>query len=267
MLLVCIGIFIMVYFFLRMYSRHGHEFAVPEIVGKNIEDIASIPESQNLEYVIIDSIFVANSEGGVILTQDPVAHEKVKEGRKVYITISAYSPEKVIVPEVMDMTVRRAVSELEGAGLQGGKLTFIENDYKNAILGQSYRGKPIHEKTEVPKGSMIDLTVGLGALPNEAVTLAPFVLGKTPEDARRSILSASMNVGKEHYETDMDIRYARVYKQYPDYNGVTRLPLGATVELWYRSENKTDFKKLVREFKVDTSNAQPETESNWDLEW
>lgn len=256
MLLISIAIFIGVYFLLQHYSRHGQEFSVPEIVGKNIEELSSFPQSSQLEFIVIDSVFVPNSEGGLVLTQDPIAHENVKSGRKVYITISAYRPEKIQVPDVIDMTVRRAISELEGAGLQGGKLTFVESSFKNAVLEETYKGRGVTPKTMVEKGSYIDLTVGKGDVPEEAVSMVPFVLGKTPEDARKTILSASMNIGKEHYPTDIDPRYVRVAKQQPNYNGRSRLPLGTAVEIWYESENKTDFDKLVKEFKVDTTNIE-----------
>ena len=268
---VSVIILIGVYFFLKHYSRHGQEFIVPEIVGHNISDLSSFPESTQLEFIVIDSVFVANSEGGIVLTQDPIAHENVKPGRKVYITISSYSPEKIHVPDVIDMTVRRAISELEGAGLQGGKLSFVESEFKNAVLEQYHKGRMVAENTMVEKGSYIDLTVGKGDIQEESVTIAPFVLGKTPEDARRTILSASLNVGKEHYPADVDPRYVRVAKQSPNYNGRSRLQLGTTVEIWYESENTTDFNKLVKNFKIDTSSItdeevvdeESETSFNW----
>ena len=137
--------------------------------------------------------------------------------------------------------------------LQGGKLTFVESSFKNAVLEETYKGRGVTPKTMVEKGSYIDLTVGKGDVPEEAVSMVPFVLGKTPEDARKTILSASMNIGKEHYPTDIDPRYVRVAKQQPNYNGRSRLPLGTAVEIWYESENTTDFNKLVKNFEIDTS--------------
>lgn len=258
MLIVSIIIFIGVYFLLKMYGRHGEEFSVPEIVGKNIEDLNTFPQASQLNFIVIDSIFVPNSNGGIILSQDPIAHQKVKAGRKIYLTISAYRPEKIHVPDIVDMTVRRAISELEGAGLEGGKLTFVESDFKNAVLEQYYEGRLISENTKVEKGSYIDLTIGKGNVEEEAKTVAPFVLGKTPKDARKTILSSSLNVGKEHYPKDVDPRYVRVAKQSPNYNGRTRLHFGTEIEIWYESENTTDFNKLVKDFKVDTSTIEEE---------
>ncbi len=255
MVAVSVAIFVAVYLFLMHYGRHGEEFAVPELVGKNVDELDEFPQSKLLEYIIIDSVYVPNREGGEVLSQNPIAHEKVKAGRKVYMIICAYNPEKITVPDVIDMTVRRAISELGAVELQGGKLTFVENEYKNAVLEMYYKGRPVDDKTQVPKGSEIDFTVGLGENPDEAVTLTPFVLGKSPKEARRDILPASMNVGVEHYDADIDPRYARVSRQEPNYNGITRLPLGAKVELWYSSDRSTDFDKLVKDFKVDTTGA------------
>ena len=253
MVAVSVVILIGVSFFLKIYGRHGDELFVPEIVGKNISELNSISQSSQLQYIVVDSVFVANTDGGIILTQDPIANEKVKVGRKIYITIAAYSPEKIYVPDVIDMTVRRAISELEGAGLQVGKLNFVESSFKNAVLEQYYEGKPVNEYTKAEKGAFIDLTVGKGELEEEAITMVPFVLGKTPADARKTILSSSLNVGREHYPADADRRYVRVVRQSPNYNGRSRMPLGTKIEIWYESEKTTDFNKVVKEFKVDTS--------------
>jgi beta-lactam-binding protein with PASTA domain len=258
MLGVSIVIFICIYFFLKVYGRHGEEFSVPEIVGKNIEELNTFPQASQLNFIVIDSIFVPNSNGGIILSQDPIAHQKVKAGRKIYLTISSYRPEKIHVPDIVDMTVRRAISELEGAGLEGGKLTFVESEFKNAVLEQYYKGRLVSENTKVEKGSQIDLTIGKGNSEEGATTVAPFVLGKSPKDARKSILSSSLNVGKEHYPKDVDPRYVRVAKQSPNYNGRTRLHFGTEIEIWYESENTTDFSKLVKDFKVDTTTVEDE---------
>ena len=271
MLLVSVVIMIGVYFFLKIYGRHGQEISVPEIVGKNIDELNTFPQSSQLNYIIIDSVFVANSKGGIILSQDPIAHEKVKEGRKIYLTISSYRPEKIHVPDIIDMTVRRAITELDGAGLECGKLTFVESDFKNAVLERYHNGRMVSENTKVEKGSYIDLTVGLGSVEEEAVNIVPFVLGKTPKDARKTILSASLNIGKEHYPKNADPQYVRVAKQKPNYNGRTRIPLGSEIEIWYESEETTDFKKLVKDFKVDTTEIiEEETyteESNGLFNW
>lgn len=44
------------------------------------------------------------------------------------------------------MTVRRAISELEGAGLQGGKLTFVESSFKMLYWKKHTRAGVLHQR-------------------------------------------------------------------------------------------------------------------------
>ena len=81
----------------------------------------------------------------------------------------------------------------------------------------------------------------------------PFVIGQAPAKARRGILSASLNVGQEHWEDVSDRSSAVCYKLYPDYTGVTRYPLGTYVDLWYCDATEADVERIISNFKVDSS--------------
>ena len=78
-------------------------------------------------------------------------------------------------------------------------------------------------------------------------------IGKTRDKARRDILSASLNVGSEHFRGVRDRQTAVVYRQEPDYTGVSRYPYGTSVELWYVDADEVDVKKMIKEFQVDSS--------------
>ena len=79
------------------------------------------------------------------------------------------------------------------------------------------------------------------------------VIGKTADKARRDITATSLNVGREHFKGVKNRHTAVVYKQEPDYTGVSKYPLGTKVDLWYIDADKTDVQKMVSEFKVDSS--------------
>ena len=79
------------------------------------------------------------------------------------------------------------------------------------------------------------------------------MIGKTPDRARRDILSASLNVGREHFSGVKNRQSAVVYRQEPDYTGVSQYPYGTSVDLWYADPESIDVEKMVREFKVDSS--------------
>lgn len=248
-------ILVLVFLFIRIYARQGHEYELPGVVGS---DIVSLQEDNplDLDIVVLDSIYRPGEPGGVILTQDPKAGTMVKRGRKLYVTITAYNPEDAVLPELAGLTVRQAVSELLSVGLVPGQLKFVEDPYPNNIIDQSCKGKTLYAGQQIARGSVVDLTVGLGDGTGRSVV--PFVIGKTAEKARRDVLTASLNVGKEHFKGVKNRQTAVVYKQEPDYNGVNRYAYGTEVTLWYVDEDKTDVQKMVREFKVDSSKIDSE---------
>ncbi|MCR4659685.1 MAG: PASTA domain-containing protein [Bacteroidales bacterium] len=250
MLGVSLAILVVVFVLIKIYARQGQEYELHDIVGMNYESVRDNNEL-SLRYVVMDSIYKPGVEGGLILTQDPKPGTMIKKGRKIYITMTAYSAEDAVMPELSGSTVRQAVSHLESAGLQVGSLKFVDDPYKNAILGQSVGGKNVYAGQQIPRGSMVDLTVGLGDGKGESVV--PFVIGKTSSRARRDILVLSLNVGREHYKGVKDKQNAVVYRQDPDYTGISKYPFGTSVELWYCDATNEEIDRMVKEFKVDSS--------------
>lgn len=263
MLGISLAILVVVFIFIRIYARQGEEYELPDVVGNNIE-VVKADNPVELDYVILDSVFRPGEEGGRILTQDPKPGTMVKKGRKVYITMTAYTPEDAVLPELAGLTVRQAVNELLGSGLEVGRLKYVEDPYKNNIVDQTCKGKTVYAGQQIERGSVIDLVVGLGD--GTGASVVPFVIGKTSDKARRDILCASLNVGKEHFKGVKHKQTAVVYRQEPDYTGVNRYPFGTEVELWYIDEDDTDVQKMVREFKVDSSkiiDPMTEGEEGW----
>lgn len=253
-LLIMIGvsavILVLVFVFIRIYARQGAEREIPDMVGMSIEE-AMANDGIGLEFVVQDSIFREGEAGGTILTQDPKGGTMVKSGRKVYLSITSYNADDAILPELAGLSVRQAVSELYGIGLSVGKLTFVEDPYKNSVVDQSCKGKSLYAGQQIARGSVVDLVVGSGD--GTGSNSVPFVIGKTADRARRDILSVSLNVGKEHFRDVKDKRTAVVYRQEPDYTGVNKYPYGTSVELWYIDADNTDVARMISEFKVDSS--------------
>ena len=253
MLGVSLVVLIVAFQIIRIYARQGQEYELPDMVGHNVSELLA-DNPIELDVVVMDSIFRPGQEGGLILTQDPKGGTKVKKGRKLYITMTAYTPEDAVLPELVGLTVRQAVSELSAAGLQAGKLKFVEDPYKNNVIEQTCKGKTVYAGQQIERGSMIDLLVGLGDGSGRSVV--PFVLGRTSDRARRDILSASLNVGREHFGGVKNRSTAVVVRQDPDYTGVSKYTYGTSVELWYRDADDVDVDKMVREFRVDSSKIE-----------
>lgn len=247
---ISLAILMVVLLMIKIYARQGKEFELPDVVGTNIADLKA-NNPIGLDVVILDSIFRPGVEGGQILTQDPKGGTAVKQGRKLYVTITAYTAEASVLPELAGLTVRQAVSELRNCGLEVGKLKFVEDPYKNTVIDQTCKGKTIYAGQQIERGSVVDLVIGLGD--GEGSSIVPFVIGRTSDKARRDIIAASLNVGREHFSGVKDKATAVIYKQEPDYTGIARYRYGTAVELWYIDANEADVDRMIREFKVDSS--------------
>ncbi len=272
MLAVSLGIIAVVFLFIKIYARQGKEFTLPDMVGSNIEEMRA-DASLDIEYVIVDSVFNEHDPGGRILTQDPKGGTMVKSGRKVYVTITSYSAEKTYLPDLCDLSLRQAVSQLYSMGLQGGTLRFVESPDRNAVLSLSQNGRTLQAGQEVNSGSRIDMVVGLGD--EGGFALVPFVIGKTAKEARREILSSSMNVGREVFDAGSSRANAVVYRQVPGFTGITHYPLGTEVTLYLRDATEKEVEHMVRDFQIDSSEIiLPDASSegsddgdDFDMEW
>lgn len=250
MLAVSIVLVFLAFMFIKMVARQGKEYELPDICGEALEELKS-DNPLHLKYVVIDSVYDAEKEGGIVIQQDPLPGTMVKKSRKVYVTITTFNPSDVVLPELSNMTVRSAVSALEAAGLRCGHLRFVESPYRNAILECTCKGKMVYAGGKMTSGAVVDLTVGLGE--SRTGTRVPFVIGQVASKARRGILSASLNVGAEHFDGVTNKNTAVCYRLSPDYTGITRYPLGTSVEMWYCDASEADVERIISNFQVDSS--------------
>lgn len=161
---VTVVLIILTMLFLNIYTRHGSFIKAPNVTGMTIANMEKTILENDLEFVIIDSIYPSHKSHirGTVIDQEPKPNSKVKTGRKIYITVVAMMAEKVKMPELKDLTLRQATSILESYGLKVGKLTYAPDIAKNAVLNQKHKGKKIEAGTLIEKGSSIDLTLGSG---------------------------------------------------------------------------------------------------------
>jgi eukaryotic-like serine/threonine-protein kinase len=224
---------------LSLYTRHGSYITVADFKGVPIGQLDDFASDHDLQYVIIDSLYDYSLQKGTIAMQDPAPGTKVKENRKVYLTVVALKPEQTSMPNLVDLTLRQATAMLETYGLKTGALTYVPDIAHNAILRQKYKGKEIKTGTLIEKGSKIDMVIGKGE--ENTSTKVPDLFGKKQSQALELLQAASLNLGNEIFLDGNDTVHARVYKQKPDAGNSVQF--GGTVDLWYRSDKKYDFKK------------------------
>lgn len=237
--------------FLDAFTNHGESIIVPSVIGLQIEKVEDFLSANDLEYIVVDSIFDVKKQKGTVLAQDPLPGSKVKHHRKIYLTVVASNPDKVSMPNLIDLTLREALSRLQTYALKVGTLKFVPDIGKNAVLKQLYKNKAIDSGTKIEKGSSIDLVLGRG-LEAEKIPV-PFLYGKTHDEAVKAINGASLNIGDEIFEHGADSSNGRVYKQSPSYSHGNSINYGASIDLWYKSDKTFDFKAFLKKMIRDTA--------------
>ena len=253
-LLIIIALIVIIievaFFSLKGYTRHGEEIVVPDFIGLNCDSIIELYQ-EDYNFIILDSVYSKSYPEGSFYQQEPLPNSNVKKGRNLYYVKVSEAPEKTVMPNLRNLSLRQAMVLLRNNGLLVNDLEFVEHFARNAIVDQKYDGETIEPGTEIVKGSKIRLIVGYGI--DDKRTNLPMLLTAKESDVERLIHEASLNVGAEIYmDTDENNKY-RVYKMKPSYDIEHLVPLGSTVDVWYRSENQFDFDSYGRElFKKDS---------------
>tara|TARA_B100000900_G_scaffold192609_1_gene162976 strand:+ start:458 stop:877 length:420 start_codon:yes stop_codon:yes gene_type:complete len=136
---------------------------VPNLVGMSLSEIDVVISENNLRYEIIDSSFYNEEfDKNSVLEQIPLANIEVKKNRKIYLTINPSSIGDVILPEIIQLTKRNAVTILTALDLQIGEFIYENNIGKDMVLDVEIDGEMIKPGTIIPKKSKIDLILGNG---------------------------------------------------------------------------------------------------------
>lgn len=169
LILAVVAIFVLTFImlqWLKVTTNHGEFETVPELKGKSIEVAELELNENNLVMEILDSSnYNPDYPKFSVIDQDPIAGEKVKENRKIYLTLNPSGYRKVLVPDLKERTFRQAKPTLEALGFEIGKLTYVDNIAKDMVLDMSFEGEKIKPGDMLPKTSKIDLVLGNGTRP------------------------------------------------------------------------------------------------------
>lgn len=248
------GVILLLFFtfqILRLYTHHGKAFEVPDFTGMTLEEVNKKAKKNKLRIEVADSVFNNNRPKGTVIEQNPNPGFKVKKKRRIFLIMNASNPEKVKMPNIIGVSHRQAEAVLKNAGLEIGRLIHVPDIAINNVLNQKYNGEEIKEGTLVPKGSKIDLVLGMG-LSNQKTQVADLNL-YTLENAKNRILRSALNLGAVIYDESIvdgtDSVEAKVWRQYPSYRENKMIRLGSTIDLWLTVDSTI----LYPEVEIDTT--------------
>ncbi|MDE7396641.1 MAG: PASTA domain-containing protein [Muribaculum sp.] len=147
---------------LDIWTDHGHYQTVPSVKGMSYDRAVDELNRYNLTATITDSIYDSSIPPGTVTEQSPRPETKVKTKRSVYLTISAFTPKTVSLPNLIDTSVRQARSTLEGLGFLYINEVSVASEYKDLVLGVRFNGVPVQPGTRIPVSATVTLEVGMG---------------------------------------------------------------------------------------------------------
>lgn len=171
------------------YTNYDEGVTVPDVSRLSLAEAESLLTSYGLRYEVTDRRSNAAFPANYVIDQTPSPAEIVKPNRKVYLTVNTVSNPTVVVPEVLNLSLRNARIQLQNYGLELGAVSFESSRFKSSVLRQS-----IAPGDTVAKGTVVDLTVsdGLG----ERMVEIPEIVGLPLTEAQQKLREAGLRAGE-----------------------------------------------------------------------
>jgi len=142
---------ILVVAFFKIYlpytTNHGETITVPNLQGMHKDKLEEFLSERNLEIQIDDSSYNAGAQPFLVFQQYPLPGSKVKQSRKIYVSINSKNPPLVKMPNLKDRSFINAQRELESFGLLLGEINYVPDLQLNAVLKQSINGREIQKES------------------------------------------------------------------------------------------------------------------------
>lgn len=221
------------YVYLPNITNHGESITVPSVEGLPITKVEDFLADHDLRYEVNDSSYSADYPPLTVLKQYPAAGAKVKENRKIFVSVNRRNPPTVKMPDLIDGSLTNAEAVLRGSELKRGKIRLVRGPFLNVVKEMQIDGNKVVPGVLVPKGTMVDLVVmdgGSNKLPT------PNVLGFSYEDAKVNILGSNLNVGDITLVGDTTDLQPVILKQTPTPGEI--IMVGDVVDIWIGEEGR-----------------------------
>ena len=102
------------YAYLPHITNHGESITVPSVEGLPITKVEDFLADHDLRYEVNDSSYSAEYPPLTVLKQYPAAGAKVKENRKIFVSVNRKNPPTVKMPDLIDGSLTNAEAVLRG---------------------------------------------------------------------------------------------------------------------------------------------------------
>ena len=171
------------------------DVAIPNLVGKTVDEAKKILEENKLTYVEDESTYSTEYEAGQIISQTPpfVEGRKIKQKTEVKVVVSL-GTEKTKVPKLKGLTKEEAEDAADDAKI---KLEFIEETSKTVEAGIIIK-QEIDTDTEVNAGDTVKVYISIGTGIKQVVVSS--VLYQDEATAKQNLEGLGLKVTVEYGE-------------------------------------------------------------------
>lgn len=230
---------------MHCYTNHGESLQVHDYVGMQLEDVIEKAEDRSFEIIITDSIFLVGKAPHTVLEQSPKALSRVKKNRKIYLTITKATPDKVLLPDLAggnddfnqySKKLKRLSIDSKIVGRR-----FSNKLEENTILEVIFKGDTITQQlldgVKVPMGELVEFIVTEkrgGSVP------IPNLICRKYDAVRFLVGNYNLNIGSIINDaTVVNENSAYVWKQVPSYSPYGQIRIGDQVDI-YLTQYKPD---------------------------
>lgn len=182
------------YVYLPITTNHGETIVVPKITGMNLGQLENYLDERSLSYFVDDSTYNPSTRPYTVLTQDPAPGERVKEGRKIYLSVAMRNPPVIKMPKLTDGSEKNARLILKSYDLEVGRIILKPDLAQNAVLQQLVDGREIRPGAPIAKGTKVDLVVGDGQGNQEFAV--PNLVNMPQDEATTLLAGQGLQVGE-----------------------------------------------------------------------
>jgi len=230
---------------LKQYTRHEQKVKLPNFVDLQLDEALKIANENNFELIVTDSVHIVGKHGSLILNQNPESDFEVKEGRKVYVTVTKHAADMVDIqslPVLYGKNFDRKKRELMigheinsvvvGAvydiGPEGHIMKVIfEND---TIINRRKRVRNL----EIPRGGTLKFILSKQSGGRVEI---PDLVCQTYDAAKFLLSGYNLRAGEATADASVEsFSDAYVYKQEPAYNPGERVTMGTAFTLYLTQE-------------------------------
>jgi len=224
---------------LRLYTRHGQKIELMDLNGLTLSKAEREVSKNDFNLIVNDSIFIVGKPGGIIISQNPKPGSFVKKDRKIYLTITKYNADVVLVkdlPEMYGNAYDQKKKELEYRDINATIKSYnYDSGEPNHILEVWYKNELIIDKNtrksdvEISKGDVLEFVLserGGGEIP------IPQLRCLSLEAARFILESNKLAIGDITKKSDVkEGEPMYVVSQSPAHDGISNIIRGEKISV------------------------------------